>query len=70
MARGKQAAADKVETVDLVSPDGERKRTVNVGSNEEVSLRFDGYLPPDQAKLQAPERPTGSEGEQTVGTNA
>lgn len=58
------------ETVELVSPDGERKRKVVVGSAEEVSLRFDGYLPPKQQKAE-PARTTQSvAAAKTVGTNA
>lgn len=70
MARQKAVAEPKPETVKLVSPEGDREREVVVGSKEEVSLRFDGFLPAEQQKLEAPERPTGSEVEITVGTNA
>lgn len=57
------------KTVKLVSPDGEQSREVEVGSAEEVKLRWDGYLPPAQAKLEAPkvEAPSAPK---TVGTNA
>lgn len=72
MARGRQAenkADDKVETVTLVSPDGEQTREVVAGSEGEVKARWDGYLPEDQQKLEAPEVPAGNS-EGTVGTNA
>lgn len=65
-----KAAADTSAELELVSPDGERKRTVSVGSGEEVKLRFDGYLPVEQAQLEAPERPSGAQVERTVGTNS
>ena len=57
------------KTVELVSPNGEIKRTVDVGSEAEVKLRWDGYLPAKQQaaeapKVQAPSAP------KTVGTNA
>lgn len=56
-------------TVELVSPNGEITRTVNVGSKEEVALRFDGFLPGEQAKLEAPkvEAPSAPK---TVGSGA
>jgi hypothetical protein len=71
MAR-QQRAASTPETVKLVSPDGEITREVGVGSKEEIGLRFDGYLPPEQNKLEAPEKPTPAEADSatTVGTNA
>lgn len=67
MARAAQADAPK--TVTLVSPDGEQKREVVVGSADDVKARWDGYLPAEQAKLEAPAAPA-SGAEKTVGTNA
>jgi hypothetical protein len=64
-SKSKSAAPEKVK---LVGPDGQEREVV-VGSNQEVSLRFDGYLPPDQAKLEAPERPKGAS-PKTVGTGS
>jgi hypothetical protein len=57
MARQRQAqqepqAGDKVT---LVSPDGEITREVVVGSKEDTGLRWDGFLPKEQAELEAPE---------------
>lgn len=57
------------ETLTLVSPDGEQTREVEVGSEAEVKARWDGYLPKEQQKLEAPvvEAPVAPK---TVGTNA
>ena len=66
MAQDKAPAA---KTIELVSPNGEITRKVGVDSKEEVALRFDGYLPKEQAKLEAPKIET-SGGPKTVGTNA
>lgn len=56
------------ETVVLVSPDGEQTREVEVGSVAEINARWDGFLPQEQAKLEA--TPVEVEGPKTVGTNA
>lgn len=61
--------AAQAQQVELVSPDGEVKRKVGVGSKEEVSLRFDGYLPAQQAKLEAP-KVEAPQAPKTVGSNA
>jgi len=69
MAARQSKASDAPETVELVSPDGEIKRRVDVGSPGEVGLRFDGYLPAEQAKLEAP-KVEASQTPKTVGSNA
>lgn len=56
------------ETVKLVGPDGEQEREVVVGSEGETKARWEGFLPAEQAKLEAPEPPTPT-GPKTVGTN-
>ena len=66
MARAK---SDAPETVELVSPDGKIKRTVDVGSATETKLRWDGYLPAKQQKLEAP-KVEAPQAPKTVGTNA
>lgn len=63
------AKAKAAETVTLVSPDGAQKREVTVGGVDEVKLRFDGYLPAEQQKLPAPEKPAPT-APTSVGTNA
>lgn len=68
MARA--AANNAPKTIDLVGPDGETTRKgVVVDSAEEISLRFDGYLPADQAKLEAPAKPNPAEQSPTTVTN-
>lgn len=60
----------KTETVKLVSPSNKKDvREVEVGSAQETKLRFDGFLPEEQAKLKAPEPVTG-QAPKTVGSNA
>jgi hypothetical protein len=65
MTRRTQAAAKPRaagEFVELVSPSGHRKETP-LNALRENQLRFDGYLPVEQAKLEAPESPdSGSSG--------
>lgn len=59
-----QAAAESF--VELVSPDGEKQRTPR-NNEEDVKLRFQGYLPADQQKEVAPE-PVEPSGPKTVET--
>ena len=76
MARTTKSAEEKSPFVELVSPDGSRKETP-LNAQRDVSLRFQGYLPEDQHKLEAPAAGetstantlTAGEGEKTVGTN-
>ncbi len=56
MPRGKAAdKSDESKFVELVSPEGHRKVTpTNVLTDSQ--LRFQGYLPTEQAELEAPSR--------------
>lgn len=56
MARRKSDAAEQESGfVELVSPDGSRKETP-LNASRNVQLRYQGYLPQEQAELEAPER--------------
>lgn len=65
MPRGKRKTnEDAPKFEELVSPDGERKETP-LNASRDVVLRFQGYLPAEQAKLSAP-----SGGETDSGSSA
>lgn len=74
MAKRKEEPKSDFE--ELVSPDGERTETP-LNAIRDTQLRFQGYLPKEQAKLEAPASNAGDSGsstlaggaEKTVGTN-
>jgi hypothetical protein len=71
-SKAKDEAADN-GFVELVSPSGHRSETPR-NALRDSQLRFDGYLPAEQAALEAPEvTDSGSSGlagsEQTAGSN-
>lgn len=65
MARRNSTARDEAAPSfeELVHPDGERKETPGTATRD-AQLRFDGWLPAEQAKLEAPGR--GDSGSSTL----
>lgn len=43
------------KTVELVSPDGERKRTVHVNSKDDTALRWEGWQAAPEAEAPKPQ---------------
>jgi len=56
VATSKPRSTSNTDKLVLVSPDGEDTREVTTAADE-VALRWRGYLPAEQAKLEAPEPP-------------
>ena len=64
-----KSKADEPSFGELVSPDGQRKYTPKT-AEDDAKYRFNGFLPADQQKAEAPKPPAEPTGPKTVGTGA